>query len=138
MLVGVSLFECDQFQELSYNARELYLSMAMEAGPEKRFVFPPRVGKKYGIASTTLKRAEKELETRRFIEKDPKALLVPGAYQFCFDWKRTATIRGKLVNPPIVQQKDPSKTEQVSGEIVLKMNSLCASREETNPFLNNQ
>lgn len=98
LIIGVSLVECDQFINLSYQTRLIYLAMAMEAGASPRFLFPPAKAKEYGFSKSTLARAERELEASNFIEKDPNALTTPGAYQFCFGWKRAATIRGKPVN----------------------------------------
>ncbi len=98
LMVGVSLIVCDQFISLNYQTRYIYLAMAMEAGVNRNFLFPPLKAKAYGIKKNSLNRAEKELERANFIEKDPNALMTPGAYRFCFYWKHGATIRGKPVN----------------------------------------
>ena len=98
LLVGVSLLESDQFGKLGYQAKMTYFAMAMEAGKDTHFRFPPAKAKLYGIAKSTLSRAEKELEAAQFIQRDPDALTTPGAYRFCFQWKHVATIRGKMIN----------------------------------------
>ena len=99
MQVGKSLFECDQFQDLSFQARMVYLSMAMEAGASIRFMFAPAVAKKYGFSKSTLHDAVRELERENFIERDEDDPLRPGAYRFCLRWKREASIGGKPINP---------------------------------------
>lgn len=121
LIIGSSLMKCDQFRELSYSARLIYLAMAMEAGTNPRFMFPPAKAKEYGFTKSTLSRAERELENGHFIRRDPEALLIPGAYQFCYEWKRLATFQGKPINRGH-EQLDPSKTEQGDFKFIPKVN----------------
>lgn len=87
---GNSLFLSKSFQALSPGARWLYLSMAIEAGGKRDFVFTHSAAKKYGVSPSSYDRFLKELKDGGFIEKvedENLAQYAPGRYRFVFDWK---------------------------------------------------
>ena len=78
----------NQFLNLSYTARYVYLCMCMEAGGKREFEFPRAAAKKYGIAPRTLIRSVDELVKSGMIERrSGKSARLPNVYRFCFDWK---------------------------------------------------
>ncbi len=80
--------EQNAFLLLSTGARMLYLSMALEAGGQRSFVFPLAAAKKYGLASTSFRRYIDELEAAGFIAVHSNAnLRKENDYYFNLDWK---------------------------------------------------
>lgn len=90
--IGNSLLLSKRFQELSTGARYLYFCMAMESGGHSEFNFPLKVAKKYGIASTSLRRYISELEEGGYITvQSNKNLRIANDYRFSVAWKKRAS-----------------------------------------------
>lgn len=90
--IGNSLLLSKRFQELSIGARYLYFCMAMESGGHSEFKFPLKVAKKYGIASTSLRRYISELEEGGYITvQSNKNLRIANDYRFSVAWKKRAS-----------------------------------------------
>lgn len=87
--IGNSLLLSKTFQELSSGAQHLYFCMAMESGGHWDFKFPLKAAKKYGIASTSLRRYIAELEAGGYIAvQSNKNLRIANDYRFSVAWKR--------------------------------------------------
>ncbi len=85
---GNTLLLSKKFQSVGTGAQYLYLCMAMESAGHKKFCFPESAAKKYGIASTTLWRHIKQLETAQLIlVYSRKNLRKPNIYEFSYEWK---------------------------------------------------
>ena len=81
--VGNSLLLSKRFQSLSAGARWLYLSMAMESGGRREFIFPLSSAKKYGISSTCLRRQIAELKASGLLQVDcMRCIREPNVYRF--------------------------------------------------------
>lgn len=81
--VGNSLLLSKRFQSLSAGARWLYLSMAMESGGRREFIFPLSAAKKYGISSTCLRRQIAELKANGLLQVDcMRCIREPNVYRF--------------------------------------------------------
>lgn len=90
--VGNSLLLSKRFQSLSAGARWLYLSMAMESGGRREFIFPLSSAKKYGISPSGLRRYSAELSTAGYLSFiSMKSLRAPNVYRFDFAWESLAT-----------------------------------------------
>ncbi len=86
--VGNSLFLSDDFKALSAGAKHLYLSMCLESGGHRTFVFPLSSAKKYGVPSSSFRRYIDELEAAGFIEVFSNAnLRKKNDYTFSLSWK---------------------------------------------------
>lgn len=89
--VGNSLLlDKEHFQQLSSNARLLYLYMSMESGGKREFRFTYSAAKKYGLASTTFERAKKELQDAGYIERvydEDYSQFKAAVYRFSLEWK---------------------------------------------------
>lgn len=89
--IGNSLLLSKTFQKLSAGAQHLYFCMAMESGGRQNFKFPLKVSKKYGIASTSLRRYISELAAGGYITvQSNKNLRIANDYRFSIAWKNRA------------------------------------------------
>ena len=85
---GNSLLLSKKFQALTAGAQMMYLCMTMESGGRKDFIFPQTAGKKYGIASASMRRYIKELQENGFVSVQSMAnLRLPNEYSFSTAWK---------------------------------------------------
>lgn len=93
--VGNSLLLSRKFQDLSSGARFMYLSMTLEAGGKREFVFPRSASLKYGISESSAIRHIKELVAAGFIEVTAcgRYARVPNCYRFSFKWKGVTEAR---------------------------------------------
>ena len=86
--IGNSLFFSKAFQHLSYGSQTLYLTMALESGGRKDFIFPLKAATKYGFNSSSFRRYIDELEKSGFIIRTSLAnLRKPNEYSFSSEWK---------------------------------------------------
>ena len=89
--IGNSLLLSKTFQTLSPGAQHLYFCMAMESGGRQDFKFPLAVAKKYGIASTSLRRYITELAAGGYVTvQSNKNLRIANDYRFSIAWKNRA------------------------------------------------
>ena len=96
--IGNSLLLSKTFQQLSTGAVHLYMCMAMESGGHWDFKFPLKAAKKYGIASTSLRRYIKELERGGFITvRSNKNLRIANDYRFSVEWKKRSPATWAMV-----------------------------------------
>ena len=85
--------EKNRFLLLSNGAKMLYLCMALESGGKREFQFPQRAAKKYGIASSSLRRYIDELIRYGFIDRDSGwTTREANNYTFSLKWKEPGNI----------------------------------------------
>lgn len=87
--IGNSFFLSKSFQALSSGAQVLYLCTALESGGRRKFTFPARTMKKYGIPARSGQRYISELVEKGFISCtcSGKNTRTDSEYEFVFDWK---------------------------------------------------
>lgn len=97
--IGNSFFLSKGTQNLSTGARCLFLTMALESGGKRSFVFPRATALKYGFSESSFLRYVKELVAARFIEvvSCGRFARLPNEYRFSFGWKGIE----KATRPPI-------------------------------------
>lgn len=91
VMIGNSLFFDSSFQTLSAGAKHLYISMCLECGGRRKFIFPHGAAKKYGIPARSFDRYTAELLAAGFISKvSGMATRTPNEFSFEFGWKKRA------------------------------------------------
>lgn len=89
--LSVDLLQAPAFLKLSHATRWVYLAMTIEARGQRDFEFSLSTARRYGIESSTLRRAVKELVAAHFIGYTENGRFVRAAnrYIFLFEWKCT-------------------------------------------------
>ena len=86
--IGNSLLLSRAFQNLTANARFLYLCLAMEAGGKRDVIISRSHAQKYGVKQSTFSRSIKELSESGFIRIDEsRGRYETNRFEFISDWK---------------------------------------------------
>lgn len=93
-LVGISLLQCAEFQELSNGAQMCYICMTVASAGKREFEFSRATAQKFGIPDKSLRRHVAELTENGFIitRSSGRNTRSPNTYSFCLKWKEENAI----------------------------------------------